>query len=64
MDVSEIIDRQADKDGDGAASILKKIKWPDKVRNLELLGKHTDVQAFRERVDLSSEDGSMTPIHG
>ncbi|ENZ8460304.1 terminase small subunit [Klebsiella pneumoniae] len=30
--------------------ILKKIKWPDKVKNLELLGKHVDVQAFKENV--------------
>jgi len=31
--------------------ILKKIKWPDKTKNLELLGKHVDVQAFKERVE-------------
>lgn len=31
-------------------TVLKKIKWPDKVKNLELLGKHVDVQAFREQV--------------
>lgn len=30
--------------------ILKKIKWPDKVKNLELLGKHVDVQAFKENI--------------
>ncbi|MCX7132283.1 terminase small subunit [Aeromonas sp.] len=30
--------------------ILKKIKWPDKVKNLELLGKHVSVQAFRDQV--------------
>ena len=30
--------------------ILKKIKWPDKVKNLELLGKHISVQAFREQI--------------
>lgn len=29
---------------------LKKIKWPDKVKNLELLGKHISVQAFKEQV--------------
>ncbi|MBV4366277.1 terminase small subunit [Erwinia phyllosphaerae] len=29
--------------------ILKKIKWPDKVRNLELLGKHVTVMAFKEQ---------------
>lgn len=32
------------------AGLLKKIKWPDKVKNLELLGKHVAVQAFREQV--------------
>ncbi|HDT6101110.1 TPA: terminase small subunit [Yersinia enterocolitica] len=34
-------------------NILKKIKWPDKVKNLELLGKHVDVQAFKERTEIS-----------
>ncbi|WP_210458956.1 terminase small subunit [Pantoea ananatis] len=42
IDVTEIA-------GD-AAGLLKKIKWPDKVKNLELLGKHVTVQAFREQV--------------
>ncbi|ECG1895489.1 terminase small subunit [Salmonella enterica subsp. enterica] len=28
--------------------ILKKIKWPDKVKNLSLLGKHVNVNAFKE----------------
>ncbi|MDE9544784.1 terminase small subunit [Xenorhabdus bovienii] len=31
-------------------ALLKKIKWPDKVKNLELLGKHISVQAFRDQV--------------
>lgn len=35
--------------------ILKKIKWPDKVKNLELLGRHVDVQAFKDRVEHSGE---------
>ncbi len=33
--------------------ILKKIKWPDKVKNLELIGKHVDVNAFKERLEVS-----------
>lgn len=37
--------------------ILKKIKWPDKVKNLELIGKHVDVNAFKERVEVS---GTLT----
>ena len=42
---------------------LKKIKWPDKVKNLELLGKHVNVQAWREKqvIDHTSSDGSMSP---
>jgi phage terminase small subunit len=34
-------------------NILKKIKWPDKVKNLELLGKHVTVQAFKEKTEIS-----------
>ncbi|HEC2559656.1 TPA: terminase small subunit [Raoultella ornithinolytica] len=33
--------------------ILKKIKWPDKVKNLELIGKHVDVMAFKERMEVN-----------
>mgnify|MGYP003622530809 FL=1 len=42
---------------------LKKIKWPDKVKNLELIGKHVNVQAWREKqvIDHQSSDGSMSP---
>ncbi|KVI72179.1 terminase [Klebsiella aerogenes] len=47
MDVTELA-------GD-SAGLLKKIKWPDKVKNLELLGKHIDVQAFKEKVEHSGE---------
>ena len=35
--------------------MLKKIKWPDKLKNLELLGKHVNVQAFKEQVAHSGE---------
>ena len=45
-------------DGEGC---FKKIKWPDKVKNLELLGKHIGVGAFTEKVDHTSSDGSMSP---
>jgi phage terminase small subunit len=40
MDVTEMA-------GD-VPGLLKKIKWPDKVKNLELLGKHVEVNAFKE----------------
>jgi phage terminase small subunit len=44
--------------GEGGAIVaVKKIKWPDKVKNLELIGKHVDVSAFREHVGLSGPNG-------
>ena len=39
---------------DSIETILKKIKWPDKVKNLELIGKHVDVNAFKERLEVSA----------
>jgi phage terminase small subunit len=42
------IDIQVINSGDIEA-ITKKIKWPDKLRNLELLGKHVNVNAFAEK---------------
>ncbi|HEI8512881.1 TPA: terminase small subunit [Morganella morganii] len=48
MDLAEMFES---RDGERyLVGILKKIKWPDKVKNLELLGKHISVQAFREQV--------------
>lgn len=42
---------------------VKKIKFPDKVKNLELLGRHIQVGAWSDKkvVDNISSDGSMTP---
>ncbi len=58
----DIIEMSAPGDGDAKiTTIMKKIKWPDKVKNLELIGKHLSVGAFVERIDHSSKDGSMTP---
>lgn len=35
---------------------LKKIKWPDKVKNLELIGKHVVVGAFKEKIEHDVSD--------
>lgn len=35
---------------------LKKIKWPDKVKNLELIGKHVAVGAFKEKIEHDVSD--------
>lgn len=44
---------------------VKKIKFPDKVKNLELLGRHIQVGAWSDKkvVDNISSDGSMTPTN-
>lgn len=36
---------------------LKKIRWPDKVTNLEKLGKHVSVNAYRKQVGISDPRG-------
>lgn len=37
--------------------LLKKIQWPDKVRILELLGKHINVGAFKETLEHTGPGG-------
>jgi phage terminase small subunit len=62
LDVSEIWGA-GDDDGDPKAVIglMKKIKWPDKLKNIELLGKHIKVGAFKEVVD-HTHSGEVTQI--
>ncbi|MBK6262498.1 terminase small subunit [Citrobacter youngae] len=45
-----------------SAAILKKIKWPDKVKNLELLGKHVTVQAFKEQTSTEITGANGGPV--
>ncbi|MCG6527916.1 terminase small subunit, partial [Vibrio parahaemolyticus] len=44
---------EADLSVEDVEHILKKVKWPDKVKNLELIGKHVDVNAFKERMEVN-----------
>lgn len=48
FDIAEMFEGQGDDRS--MVGLMKKIKWPDKVKNLELLGKHVNVNAFREQV--------------
>lgn len=57
FDVAEMFENSGEGGARELAGILKKIKWPDKVKNLELLGKHVSVMAFKEQVEQS---GSLT----
>lgn len=58
MDFTELVEGRGDEKI--VIGVLKKIKWPDKLKNLELLGKHLNVGAFVERRDHTSSDGSMS----
>lgn len=49
MDVTELFEGKGDQKT--LVGLLKKIKWPDKLKNLELIGKHQKVGAFSERRD-------------
>jgi phage terminase small subunit len=55
FDVAEMFEGAGDQRE--MTGILKKIKWPDKVKNLELLGKHVSVQAFNEKKELTGPNG-------
>lgn len=53
IDINELFDyNEGEKELSG---LVKKIKWPDKVKNLELLGKHISVGAF------TKEEEKLTP---
>lgn len=46
-----------------ASAVVKKIKMPDKLKNLELLGKHTSVLAFKERSEARTSGGRELVIN-
>lgn len=61
IDVSEIMAGQ--KDTDAAISFIKKLKWPDTMKALEMIGKHIDVQAFSEKRELSGPNGGAIDLN-
>lgn len=62
LDISELFDYEDGKKE--LSGLIKKIKWPDKVRNLELLGKHVDVQAYNEKVEVNGEINNVMVVPG
>ena len=49
-DIKELF-AKSEEGKDELIGYLKKVKWPDKVKLLEVIGKHVDVKAFHETVD-------------
>ena len=58
IDIKRIVESRKDGSKVSVETIIEKIKWPDKTRNLELLGKHVSVKAFEG--ELGSTDD--TPV--
>ncbi len=56
FELAELFDGQGD--ARAMMGVLKKIKWVDRLRNLELLGKHVEVGAFADRV-VEEDAGSL-----
>lgn len=50
-----------DEDGKPIFGTAYKLRLASRDRRLEMLGKHVYVSAFREQVDHTSSDGSMSP---
>jgi len=53
IDVQEI--RAGQDDPERAMGYLKRLKWPDKLKNLETLGKHVDVQAYYDQINSTNK---------
>ncbi|WP_186157053.1 terminase small subunit [Burkholderia gladioli] len=53
FDLAEMFEGSGD--ARAAVGILKKIKWPDKVKNLELLGRHFGM--FKETIEHTGKNG-------
>lgn len=45
-----------------AVGVVRKVKLSDRLRHIELIGKHVGVQAFREQRALSNPDGSALDL--
>lgn len=56
IDMTELFEGRGDKREQ--IGVLRKIKWPDKVRNLEMLGKHVNVNAFKDHREHTGLNGS------
>ena len=58
FDVAEI-----GANSDNPMMLIKKIKWPDKVKNLELIGKHIDVRAWdKEKETNTTVTNNIMPV--
>ena len=60
IDSKEVFAGQSD--ASAAKAVLTKIKWPDKLKNLELIGKHITVQAFKEKIEITKKERTVVNV--
>ena len=43
-------------------TVIEKIKWPDKTKNLDMIGKHVSVRAWEKEVELTTTVHHIMPV--
>ena len=56
------VDLQSILSDDDLPSVVRKIKWPDKVKNLEMIGKHVDVKAWEKDSTVVNTTHNIMPV--
>jgi phage terminase small subunit len=55
------VDMKRIVDGDTEA-VIEKIKWPDKVKNLDMIGRHVNIKAWDKEVQEVSISNNIMPV--
>lgn len=58
----DVLEQFESDGGDRVSSgVIKKLKFPDKVKNLELLGRHVNVQSWKEKSQADLDENATLP---
>jgi len=60
QEVSPVTDRKGDQIYDGEGNPLFEFNAAGAAKGLELVGKHVNVQAFADKLDVTNSDGTLT----
>jgi phage terminase small subunit len=56
------IDTEIRTDANGGSAISTKLRFSDRIKRIEMIGRHVDVQAFLDRKDSGKKDATTTPV--
>lgn len=59
IDMKRMIQMEGDTPID---TVIEKIKWPDKTKNLDMIGKHVSVRAWEKEVELTTTVHHIMPV--